>query len=180
MISKRHIEKKLKELNEETKYYAVKDVNDEESKIISSLKLTFSYKPFFYYRDGTFYDYIILKNKYFMNFVDNVLFIFDIKENKLIKRFTFLFNGEYNLYNNYYLNILKWVNGDNQFLANSSGMITLLELNENILNGKTIIDLKIIGYYNFGNAFGLETDEDNRFYIKRKNYDKEKDCILLY
>jgi hypothetical protein len=185
-IKKNELEKKINQLNEkERRYFKEKEKYDikEFEEIISSLKLTnFSKKLFEYCTlrgSHEFSNFIILKEKYFIILVDNHLLLFNLSDNSLIKRYTFLKYGEKNLYINKYYNIRKWNSvNDNEFLLIEEDNITLFELNESNLKEKIIINLKIIGYYYLSNASYLLTDEDNRIYMKEEG--EEKNNIFFY
>ena len=187
-IEKSELEKKMNQLNEkEMNYFYDEDIEKfdikESQGIISSLKLTYFSKTLFEYctygGSHTFSNFIILKKKYFTILVDNHLLLFNLSDNSLIKRYTFLKYGEKNLYINKFYNIRKWNSvNDNEFLLIEEDNITLFELNESNLKEKIIINLKIIGYYYLSNAFCLLTDEDNKFYMKKKG--EEKNNIFFY
>jgi len=149
--------------------------------IIPSLKLKSSYKQLFeysiHYGENTLSDSITLNNKYFLIFVDNHLLIFNLISFELMKRYTFLENGEDNSYKKNY-NIQKWKkSSDNEFLVILKDNITLLELNEMNKNEKIELDLKVIGYtYLPFSKYSLfaKLDDENRFYIEKEGE------ILLY
>ena len=153
-----------------------KKAKDSKEAITSSLKLTSSFKTLFEYSTyggrHRFSNFVDFQKKYFLIFVDYHLLIFDLLNNKLIKRYTILENGTKNLYYDKYLNIFKWQKNNNEFLITKKGNLILFELNENCM------DLKVIGYTNFDNAFDLNIDENNRFYISSKI--KDKNCISFY
>ena len=153
----------------------LKEINNK--KLACSCETLFKYCT--YGGSHRFSNFLFLENEYFLILVDNHLLIFDILRNKLIKRFTILENGIQNLYNDKFLDILKWEKNDNEFLIIKNGNITLLEFNENDIKGKIDIDLKIVGYSYFDKASYLKTDENNRFYIKNSEND-DNDCILFY
>ena len=107
--------------------------------------------------------------------VDNNLLVFNLLNDELIERFTFLEDGDKNLYINKRFDIRKWNKAnDNIFLLIENENIKLVELNENNLKKESIINLKIIGHYSFPDNSSLLCNEDNRFYIKKN------DCIFLY
>ena len=173
-IENEELNRKINEINDENKVFSFgyeenEKVDVKESQaIISSLKLTYSCKTIFEYSTygGThnFSNIVILKNKYFIIFVDNHLLIFNLLNDILIKRYKFLGGC-------YYSNIIKWKNAnDNEFLLINNDNKTLIELNEK----NEIINLKIIGYYYLSDASSLSINEENRFYMSKK------DSILLY
>ena len=170
----KELNRKINQINNENEVfsfgYEEKENFDvkESQPIISSLKLTCSYKNLFKYSTygGThnLSNFLILKNKYFIIFVDNHLLVFHLLNDILIKRYTFIGGC-------YFPNIIKWKNAnDNEFLLINNDNITLIEMNEN----KEIINLKIIGYYYLSDASSLSINEENRFYMSKK------DSILLY
>ena len=182
-IGEKELNERIIGLNERKSILGYGENNDnfdleKSKKLISSLKSESSFKSIFEYStyggSHNFSDYIIIKNKYFCILVDNCLLIFNLLDNDLTKRYTFLKNGEKNLYISRKCNIRKWNNAnDNEFLLIFDDYIILLELNENDSNGKNIIILKIIGNCNFPESSSLFTDEENMFYVK-------KDEILIY
>ena len=182
-IGEKELNERIIGLNERKSILRYGENNDnfdleKSKKLISSLKSESSFKSIFEYStyggSHNFSDYIIIKNKYFCILVDNYLLIFHLLDNDLTKRYTFLKNGEKNLYIGSKYNIRKWNNtNDNKFLLIFDDYIILFELNENYLNGRNVINLKIIGNYNFPNSSSLLTDEENMFYVK-------KDEILIY
>lgn len=155
-FDKNKLNKKIEEFNEK-----------ESNEIESSLKLTCSCKTLFEYSTyeevHKFSNYIILKNKLFMILVDNHLLIFNLIDNKLIKRYTII-DDKKQKYED--IDIKKW--SDNEFLITKDGRIYLFELNENNLK------IKIIDCYDFDKASSIKIDEDNRFYIKESIKDKGK------
>ena len=183
-LNKEELNKKINESKEkERDFYDFdesEEINEEESQaIISSLKLTYSSLTLFKYCTyggrHNFSNFVILKNKYFTILVDNELLLFNLLNDTFIERFTFLKDGVKNLYINKYFDIRKWNKAnDNEFLLIDDGNITLIELNENNLNKESIINLKIIGHYSFQDNSSLLCNEDNRFYVQKK------DNILLY
>ena len=175
-IGSEEIAQKINEIKNETSDFFFYEENDkidvkESQSIISSLKLYFSCKFLFHYStyggSHDFSDLVFLKNNYFIILVDNHLLVFNLLNDILIKRYTFLGGC-------YYPKIIKWNSAnDNEFLLINNDNITLIELNEN----NAIINLKIIGYYYLSDASSLlsyEGNEGNRFYLDKKDY------ILLY
>ena len=182
-INKTDLEKKLNEFSKGKGVYSlhnkeIEKFDEKESKeLISSLKLTCSFKTIFEYStyrgSHNFSNFQILKNKYFIILVDNNLLIFNLLDNTLIKRYTFLTYGEKDLYKNKF-DIEKWKNNDNEFLLSNNDYITLIKLDENNIKEKIKIDLKIIGYYCLNDALSLKFDEENSLY-----YSLNDDCIIL-
>ena len=182
-ITEEEINNRIKKLNNKEKmwdYYKDKkyDIKVIE-KIFSSLELTFDFNNIFEYsaygRRPNISNFIILKNKYFTVLVDNNLLFFNLIDNSIIKRYTFLKNGEKNIYISKSYDIRKWKNfNDNEFLLIGDKTINLIEFNENNIKEKVIINLKIIGQYYFPDASDLLSDKENRFYVKKN------DSILVY
>ena len=146
----------------------IKDEND--IKLIDSLKFTYDHKKFIEYSTYGGHHYFkgnaILKNKYFVIGIDNYILIFDIFSGMELKRYQLFIYGEYILYicNP---NIKKWNNDeDNEFLINIKGNIVLFELT-------TDIDLKIINqsYYLNINYLKILNEKNNGFYdeVKKEN-----------
>ena len=189
-ISENELNKRILGFNEKERNFWDFDENNDNfnkeksKKMISSLKLISSFETIFVYSTyggrHNFSDFIILKNKYFCILVDNHLLIFNLLDNVLTKRYTFLIDGKKNLYIESSYNIRKWKNNnDNEFLLIVKNSIILLELNEENLKGKLVINLKIIGDYNFPETTYLLTDDENKFYAKGDKEDK-KGNILIY
>ena len=133
-----------------------------------------------------FSDGILLKNKYFIILIDYYLLILDILNITIIKNYIFLINKEKNLYYETGFNIIKWKSSkDNEFLLIKNGNIFLFELDENILENRTIIYLKIIGFYNLNYDLNLKSDENNKLNIiekekEEKEEDRKKDNIFYF
>ena len=111
------------------------------------------------YKHHYFKGNAILKNKYFLIGIDNIISIYDIDSGKQLKRYILLFEGEDNLYK-CDANIIKWNNNnDNEILINIKGNILLFELTNDI-------QLKIIGQSFFKNIIGLKklSEKTNKFY----------------
>ena len=190
-IEEKELNNRIMELNErERNFWDYDEDNDnfdveKSKKMISSLKLESSFKTIFEYstygESHYFSDFIILKNKYFCILVDNRLLIFNLLDNKLTKRYTFLYifkRREKNLYISTNYNLRKWKN-DNDFLFAVKDDIILLELSEENLKENTVIYLKIIGNYKFPETTYLLTDDENKFYAKEDKKDKKAN-ILVY
>ena len=162
-FDKNKLNKKIEEFNEN---------ENESNEILSSLKLTCSCKTLFEYSTyeevHKFSNYIILKNKLFMILVDNHLLIFNLIDNKLIKRYTIIDDKKNNDED---IDIKKW--SDNEFFITKDGRIYLFELNENNLK------IKIIDCYDFDKASSIKIDEDNRFYIKESIKDLGKKNVFI-
>ena len=138
-----------------------------------SFKIFYCDKLLFEYKDKNikkvkFSDLIVLKNKYGIIMIDNNLLIINVLEEKIIKRYTILYyddNDNFIISKDYL--IKKWNNiNDNEFILIINGNITLFELND-----KSGINLEILAYYYFQNINNdlKKIDENNRFYIKKKD-----------
>ena len=115
-------------------------------------------------------NYIIIKKKYFMVLIDNSIFIIDLFNGNLIKKYEILinliFNGNDSLFIYKLINIQKWNNPeDNEFIIFIEKNIILFELNEDE-NG--VINLKILNYSYFPNidngTFEKLSEKANKFY----------------
>ena len=115
-------------------------------------------------------NYIIIKKKYFMVLIDNSIFIIDLFNGNLIKKYEILinliFNGNDSLFIYKLINIQKWNNPeDNEFIIFIEKNIILFELNEDE-NG--VINLKILNYSYFPNidngTFEKMSEKTNKFY----------------
>jgi hypothetical protein len=122
-------------------------------------------------------EYVILKKKYFIIGVEDILYIFSIKNGKQLKKYTFLENGEKNtnLYTIKYYKIYKWnCSDDDEFITNMGGNITLFKLEEKEKENE-IINLKIINYsYIEDGKCLIKMNENNQFFIQYDYY------ILIY
>ena len=115
-------------------------------------------------------NYIIIKKKYFMVLIDNSIFIIDLFNGNLIKKYEILinliFNGNDSLFIYKLMGIQKWNNPeDNEFIIFIEKNIILFELNEDE-NG--VINLKILNYSYFPNidngTFEKMSEKTNKFY----------------
>ena len=115
-------------------------------------------------------NYIIIKKKYFMVLIDNSIFIIDLFNGNLLKKYEILinliFNGNDSLFIYKLINIQKWNNPeDNEFIIFIEKNIILFELNEDE-NG--VINLKILNYSYFPNidngTFEKMSEKTNKFY----------------
>ena len=190
-ITKDDITNKLKDLNDTQDNYDIissfhyldKKINKENQKIdkdskkvINSLNLTMyfnkQYDDYLYWHDDPLicYDYIILKNKYFMMMADNYLFVFNLQLGILSKIFTILIEGEKSLYYEKDIKIQRWNSKEeNEFILLLRGNLLLFELNENE-------DLKILNLSYFPNINNLKKikDKENTF------YEIKSDSLLIY
>ena len=115
-------------------------------------------------------NYIIIKKKYFMVLIDNSIFIIDLFNGNLLKKYEILinliFNGNDSLFIYKLINIQKWNNPeDNEFIIFIEKNIILFELNEDE-NG--VVNLKILNYSYFPNidnrTFEKMSEKTNKFY----------------
>ena len=115
-------------------------------------------------------NYIIIKKKYFMVLIDNSIFIIDLFNGNLLKKYEILinliFNGNDSLFIYKLINIQKWNNPeDNEFIIFIEKNIILFELNEDE-NG--VVNLKILNYSYFPNidngTFEKLSEKANKFY----------------
>ena len=155
---------------ESEKYRRGKFTNEKDIKLINSLKFTYDYKQFIKYSTyGGFHYFkgnVILKNKYLLIGIDNIILIFDIFSGEELKRFKLMLSGNCNLYN-CDANIKKWNNKeDNEFLINLNGNIVLFELTKDN-------DLKIINqsYYENVKYLKILNEKNNSFYDDGKKED---------
>ena len=166
-ITKEDIDNKLKDLGEGNNEI---DKNEAEQ-VINSLKLTYrAYKfKFFSNREFFYFNYAILKNKYFIMMGENQLLIFSLKNGEFIKYYNLLIAGQEKLYRVKYIDIKKWNNEeDNEFILEVENNIVLFELNE---IGLGEINLKVLNYSYFPNITNMEkiNDKENSFYSINKN-----------
>ena len=176
-ITKNDIDSKLKELTEEKDYDGdyfdfsrenIKTIDkDEIKKVIKSLKLTCKYNNIFEYSTygeyHRFYGYVIIKNKFLIAMIDNYINIFDLFNEKHLKRYEILIDGENNIYKTE-MYIKKWNNNeDNEFLLFDNGNIVLFELKE---EQNKEIKLKIISQSYFPDIKNIEkrSEKNNKFY----------------
>ena len=158
------------------------DINEKDENIykdtlpkyIELLKLSCSFKEIIKLekRHKRFHlsNYIIIKKKYFMVLIDNSIFIIDLFNGNLLKKYEILinliFNGNDSLFIYKLINIQKWNNPeDNEFIIFIEKNIILFELNEDE-NG--VINLKILNYSYFPNidnrTFEKMSEKTNKFY----------------
>lgn len=163
-------------------YPGVKNNNKEKLekaiKIISSLKLSCDFNHIQDTDMAVFpnlIDNIILKNKYLIFMLDNNITIFDLIEQKLIKKYKIFIDAENHIIIYKKMKLKKWSNKeDNEFILIISGNVILFELEEE----KNELKLKILNqtYFpidetneKFFKVIGKLTDDENKFYI----YDKK-------
>ena len=161
--------------------------DDELKKLIESLKLSCTAKKIIYDTSYNRYkylsDYIILKKKYFIVMIDNIIFIYDIMNEKKMKRYEIVIDAIVNDIDGLFIpnciDVKKWNNNDdNEFIFFILGNIILFELNE---DGNDI-NLKIINCSYFQNFSDVEeiyklSEKKNNFY---SIYSKSENIISLY
>ena len=116
-------------------------------------------------------EYIILKKKYFIIFIEENLYIFSIENGKILKKYKILENGEKNtnLYKIKNCDIFKWnCSDDDEFIIHLNGNITLFKIEE---EKNEIKNLKIVGYSYFKDIKDLKRmKKDNQFYVQSDDY----------
>ena len=130
------------------------------------------YDDYLYWHDDPLicYDYIILKNKYFMMMADNYLFVFNLQLGILSKIFTILIEGEKSLYIEKDIKIQRWNSKEeNEFILLLKGNLLLFELTKKE-------ELKILNLSYFPNINNLKkiNDKENTF------YEIKSDSLLIY
>ena len=157
-------------------------------KLLESLKLTCSFKEIIKYTENSRYynlsNYVILKKNYFIVMINNNIFIINLINEKLLKRYEILIDaiidGNDSLFIYNYMNIQKWSNTeDNEFILFIGKNIILFELNEDEID---IINLKVLNYLYFPNIvdnqfFRKLSEKQNKFYSYNKN---SKNIISIY
>ena len=158
---------------------------DKLPKYIELLKLSCSFNEIIKlekrYIDFHLSNYIIIKKKYFMVLIDNSIFIIDLFNGNLIKKYEILinliFNGNDSLFIYKFINIQKWNNPeDNEFIIFIEKNIILFELNEDENN---IINLKILNKSYFPNIenesiFQNISEKINKFYSYKITYNMDR------
>ena len=153
-------------------YYYGEEINkiDENlsKKIISSLKLISNSQLLMEYssysKSHLFSDFVILKKKYFIIMIDNILLIFDLTTGKQLKRYLIIDKEKTKL--SYEMG--KWK--ENEFFINIDGNITLFDFDDS-----QEINLKIIPYSFFPNLkYLIKMDDENGY------YSKEQDHIIIF
>ena len=190
-ITKDEINKKLNELDESDREYfgffyfsssnQESKVSEESKNILESLKVSCSFKTIFHYNRGEYSyirDYIILKNKYMILFLDSTLFVINLDTEEILKKFDIKIAAKDKYVNHVQICMKKWNNGeDNNFFLFIYGNFYLLELYE---DGKEI-GLKILNHSyfpNFENEGNVEklAEKENKFFIQ----DYKTKSIILY
>ena len=188
-ITKQELDDKLIELNKygyhlKCRKFSVLDtiINEKDENIykdklpkyIELLKLSCSFNEIIklerYNKYFHLSNYIIIKKKYFIVLIDNSIFIIDLLNGNLLKKYEILINlilnGNDSLFIYNFINIQKWNNPeDNEFIIFIEKNIILFELNEDE-NG--VINLKILNYSYFPNidngTFEKISEKTNKFY----------------
>ena len=154
--------------------------NDKLQEFIESLKLTFSFKTIIKYEEFSKYyhlsNYIIIKKKYFVVMINNNIFVIDIINGIMVKRYEIfidlILDGNNSLFIYSLMNIQKWNNNkDNEFIIFIDKNIILFELNEEKSNE---INLKILSNAYFPNikddvVFKKLSEKQNKFYSYKKD-----------
>ena len=139
-------------------YYG-EGIDKNEEKIISSLKLIFNFQLLMEYSTFDYHcisDFVVLKKKYFLIMIDNILLIFDLSTGKQLIRYLIIDKEKTKSHKLSY-EIRKW--NENQFFINKDGNITLFNLDDS-----TKIELKIIAYSFFPNLRNIiKIDDENGF-----------------
>jgi hypothetical protein len=158
---------------------------DELGKLLESLKLTYSSKEIINYTRGYHLsNYVILKNKYFIVMINNNIFIIDLIDEKLLKRYEVLIDaiidGKDSLFIYNYMDIQKWNNAeDNEFILFIDKNVILFELNEDEFD---IVNIKILNHSyfpKFANSqfFKKLSVKQNKFYSYNE---KSSHIISIY
>ena len=158
---------------------------DELRKLLESLKLTCSFKEIIKYTENAadYYlsNYVILKKKYFIVMINNNIFIINLIDGKIIKRYEILIDsiihGKDSLFIYNYMEIQKWNNvEDNEFVLFIDKNVILFEINKDENN---IINIKILNYLYFPNIIDGQyikklSEKQNKFY----SYNRESSHII--
>ena len=161
----------------EGKIYNEEEKMEKANMIISSLQLTCEFKHIQDTDIAEFpnlIDNIILKNKYLIFMLDNIITIFDLIEQKIIKKYKMFIDTENHVIIYKKMELKKWSSkDDNEFILIICGNVILFELEEE----KNEIKLKIINqtYFHieennekFVKMIGKLTKDENKFYIYNK------------
>ena len=149
-------------------------------KLLESLKLTCSFKEIIKYTENSRYynlsNYVILKKNYFIVMINNNIFIINLINEKLLKRYEILIDaiidGKDSLFIYNYMEIQKWNNvEDNEFVLFIDKNVILFEINKDENN---IINIKILNYLYFPNIIDGQytkklSEKQNKFYSYNKN-----------
>ena len=164
----------------------IKQYNNEIEILLNKLKFSCSIRTISNYRDkykNIYYlsDFVILKNKYFVLMINNIIIIYDLINGNELKKYQILvdgiFDGKDSLFIIDFFIIKKWYNyEDNEFIVITNKNVILFELNE---EEKDVINLKILGFSYFpnilaSNSMSKLSEKNNTFYC----YDKQSDNII--
>ena len=175
--------RKYEKSNDKTNLYS-----SEIKELIISLKLTCSIKELIKYREYNYhrniicniFDYVIIKNKYFITNINNNIVIFYLNNGNPIKRNEILIDGKNSLFIKRQIYIIKWNNiEDNEFILFVDKNVFIFELNEGENDN---IYLKIINHSYFPNLINAEiiqklSEKRNKFYSFNKQIEH---IISLY
>ena len=190
-ITKEEIDKKLNELDESDREYfgffyfsksnTESKASEESKNILKSLKVTCDFKTLFKYNQGEYSyisDYEIFKNKYMILLLDSTIFILNLFNGEILKKFEIRIASNDTFVNRFHIGMIKWNNSDdNNFILFIYGNIYLCEFD---INEKEI-KLKILNHSYFSDLANVRnmaklTEKENRFFIPNE---KEK-SISLY
>ena len=164
----------------------IKQYNNEIEILLNKLKFSCSIRTISNYRDkykNIYYlsDFVILKNKYFVLMINNIIIIYDLINGNELKKYQILvdgiFDGKDSLFIIDFFIIKKWYNyEDNEFILITNKNVILFELNG---EEKDVINLKILGFSYFpnilaSNSMSKLSEKNNTFYC----YDKQSDNII--
>ena len=190
-ITKEEIDAKINELDEsDREYYGFfyfsksnteSKCSEESKKILESLKFSCDYKTIFQYKNGEYSyinDYEIYKNRYMILLLDSTIFILDLLNKEILKKFEIRITSNDIFLNRFNIVFKKWNNAnDNNYILFIHGNIYLFEIN---IDSKGI-ELKILNHSyfpDFANIREVEklNEKENRFFIPNR----EDNSISLY
>ena len=190
-ITKEEIDAKINELDEsDREYYGFfyfsksnteSKCSEESKKILESLKFSCDYKTIFQYKNGEYSyinDYEIYKNRYMILLLDSTIFILDLLNKEILKKFEIRITSNDIFLNRFNIVFKKWNNAnDNNYILFIHGNIYLFEIN---IDSKGI-ELKILSHSyfpDFANIREVEklNEKENRFFIPNR----EDNSISLY
>ena len=190
-ITKEEIDAKINELDESDREYfgffyfsksnTESKCSEESKKILESLKFSCDFNTIFQYKNGEYSyinDYEIYKNKYMILLLDSTIFILDLLNKKILKKFEIRITSNDIFLNRFNIVFKKWNNAnDNNYILFIHGNIYLFEIN---IDAKGI-ELKILNHSyfpDFANIREVEklNEKENRFFIPNR----EDNSISLY
>ena len=190
-ITKEEIDAKINELDESDREYfgffyfsksnTESKCSEESKKILESLKFSCDYKTIFQYKNGEYSyinDYEIYKNRYMILLLDSTIFILDLLNKEILKKFEIRITSNDIFLNRFNIVFKKWNNAnDNNYILFIHGNIYLFEIN---IDSKGI-ELKILNHSyfpDFANIREVEklNEKENRFFIPNR----EDNSISLY